>query len=1240
MSTREDYLLMHRVSRQKHRQILYVLTIFSLVVVLAVFWWLKLTGITMTGDALCETEEHLHSASCYEYTLICTDESEDHEHTSECTEKNLFCEISEHTHTSECYSTEEDITAGEEFMAMFGSTRATLEYTSHLEGEVVGAVITDKDGNVIGEDGVVYIGEHYSVALEFQEINKGDKWYQFKADEDGYLTYHIPDNLQCTEFDSWHSITATGDDGTVANVGEYYVDANGLLKVKFYKDSDGVLFFDKYTNTDFSVEFDATVAGTSSGSSTEIDFGEEIKINVTVDGNAEMNVSKTRGYYDKENQQLEFEIRAEVTKGAVNNLVINDSIWGEQYVIMDTVVVKDLEGNVLDPQPNLRSPDNPGELGQYGFSMDGFDTMSAGEGVIITYRTQLFDYVPSLETVNLWNGIYFTGTNGNNESKTWSGSHWEKMEFSKMEKGGAQSVVQDENGDYIPAIQWEVEIKNSLSNMNGTIVIDTLGNGLAYYTGEEIRVKRYDANGNRMSPDAYISWDDVTVEGNRMSFALPEGYAFDVIYYTTYETLDEGETKNYENSVQTTINGVVEGTTGSADVIGITPRVEKTAWGDDGEYVNFNVSVDASAVLKDRGYFYLTDLAAFWGYNNDAGHLYVENLPENMVVTATMENGEVITYTPYVEGGPTENTYILVAPAPEGNSTLYHTFKVFFNTATASEESSKWISDMNGTIDITYKIPFTARTGTDWYTIDGDKTLGDVLLEDYRMANEAYFNYTREISITAPAYYGYNPPITKKADVQDNGVINYTVVYNNTIPGSDNQGYLNSTVDNAYFIDTFDEKLEYVPGSLMVTGYSPWQTNLWLAKYKHNGSIEGNTINVSARDLLMYDYNEEADAYGWNGLSGTATFRNYYRWVNKGGKMIFTYQLKVKEEYLNTVDFSHYVVDNTAEVTWDNGGTSGPVTESTEVDTGLLNKTLEQQDDKLIFEVVVNEYGRDLLSGKDTLTVVDSMSENLSLYWDTIKLKYKNANGELVAFDSADSEYTYTVTYDATNNSLSFEIPDSLPVVIDYTCLVTESGTVSIRNAVKVDGKANVSDIIDAEFVVTNHTGGASGTLHSFTLIKQDGTTNARLPNAEFALYARVDPEITAPAGVDRTITLSSGQTMYYIASYTTGEDGTRKIENQYLTDGGPYALVEITAPEGYELLDKPVEFYFFEEDPDGVTQTVTTLLAVENFNVGYVLPETGSVGTLPFTICGLCLMAFPLLYRIQKRRKERRAKL
>ena len=201
---------------------------------------------------------------------------------------------------------------------------------------------------------------------------------------------------------------------------------------------------------------------------------------------------------------------------------------------------------------------------------------------------------------------------------------------------------------------------------------------------------------------------------------------------------------------------------------------------------------------------------------------------------------------------------------------------------------------------------------------------------------------------------------------------------------------------------------------------------------------------------------------------------------------------------------------------------------------------------------------------------------------------------------------------------MSFIIPDSLPIIIDYTTLVTESDTVSIVNSVKVYGKANVSDIIDAEFEVTSHSGSASGSRHKFTLIKQDGITNERLPNAKFALYAPVNPNIKPPTGTASSIEASDGSTLFYIGTYTTGEDGTQKIDNQYLTDDTRYALVELEAPEDYRLLAHPVEFYFYAANPDAVTQNVTTLLAIQNFNVGgEILPETGSVGTLPFTICG-----------------------
>jgi hypothetical protein len=131
-----------------------------------------------------------------------------------------------------------------------------------------------------------------------------------------------------------------------------------------------------------------------------------------------------------------------------------------------------------------------------------------------------------------------------------------------------------------------------------------------------------------------------------MKFALPSGYAFDLIYYTTFPPLDEGETDTHKNRVEAIINTRPEGTEGSADVIGFVPHVEKHASGNDGEYVNFEIKADVSGAIKEWGHFFLTDLAAFWGYNNAEGCLYVQNIPENLVVTATTEKLKEGEYTP------------------------------------------------------------------------------------------------------------------------------------------------------------------------------------------------------------------------------------------------------------------------------------------------------------------------------------------------------------------------------------------------------------------------------------------------------------------------------------------------------------------------------------------------------------------------------------------------------------------
>lgn len=1117
-----------------------------------------------------------------------------------------------------------------------GVPQPNITYIEDLTLAIANVVFKTQEGEILDNSSTVYVGQSYVVSLEFKEDNTGDEWIQFQHNDAHILHYQIPEYLHCEPFDSWHPISAITENGTVEDVGEYFVDEHGYLRVRFFDDENGVCFGSRYSNVDFVIEFNATVGESQSGSITEIEFGNEIKVELNVDGGADMNVTKTHGTYDSDNHTMEYTIRVEATKGIVKELVIDDQIWDNHYTLRDTIVVTDLDGNVLDPQPTVSDHPSHNNGAEEGFRISDFPDFSAGNGFLITYKTQVYDYLLSNETVDMWNGLDSTGKDSNGSPVYKWSEDWLRVELERMEKEGKQFVLEDDDGNPVPVIEWEIAIQKNNNNLQGTVVIDTLGDGLEYYTGKDIRVKRYDQWGNRLS-DAYISWDDVTVNGSQMTFTLPDGYGYDIVYYTTYEELAEGETKNYHNSVSAEINGREETAGGTADVVGFVPHVTKGASGNDGEYAYFTIEADVPAVIKDWGSFFLTDLAAFWGYDNDVGYLYVENKPEDIVVTALTESGQTITFTPYVEGGPIENTYILVSPA-EGNQ--HHSFNILFNTADETLSSSKWILNEDAKLKISYKLPFDSKTGTEWEgELTGDLTLEDVLLQGKKMANEAYLNYTDVIRGVASTTYDYSPKIIKKSVVNEDGTIDYTVTFNNTIPGTGgNGGYVDGAVDKLWFNDTFDERLEYVPESLIVTGYSPWQQNLWLAKYKYTGIVTGNTINAYSRDLVFYDYNEEADQFGWNGLSGTSNFRNYYRWVNAGGQFVFTYKLRVKEEYLKTTEQNVFVFDNTAEITWDDNGSSGPVSEESEFKTGLLDKYVVQVNNKLEFDIHINRNALDILPGTDTLTIEDTMTQSLSVYWDSIKLLYEDKNGNWIDFDSADSIYSYTVTYDQASNKLTFVVPDSLHIRIDYTTLITENGFVSVNNSVRIDGKAQVSDIIDAIFKVEEHSGGASGSTHNITLLKQDGETDVRLPGVSFRLYGPMgDPHAVLPDGASSGIITDKNKTLYYIGTYTTGTDGTVVIDTQYLTLGGPYALVEVSPPEGYLPLDKPVYFYFYEPDPDGVIQTVTTIIAVENYTYGFVFPETGGTGIFPTAIIGISLMAFPILYSIIRRKRERR---
>lgn len=1141
--------------------------------------------------------------------------------------------------------TQEQTTEPEtEPLMLFSTGRSNITYTSQLEGEVVNAEFKTQTGEVIGNGSTVYIGQSYVISLEFSEINTGSQWIQFRHDTDGYLTYHIPSNLQCEPFTSWQPISATTENGSIKDVGEYFVDEDGLLRVRFFEDSEGVNFVEKYANVDFTIDFNATVASTQSGTSTEVIFNDEIRIDLNIDSGAGMTVTKTQEDFDFSAYQTEYTVEVKATHGVVKDLVLHDDIWENHHVLLDTVVVTDLEGNILDPQPTISQNQDASAHGAKGFMITDFPDFQAGEGFLITYKTEVDDNMLSNGSVGMWNGAYANGKDSLDNNISANDVVWHSQELKNFEKEGNQVTVELDDGTKVDLIEWVVRLNKGGANLNGTVIIDTLGAGLEYYQGIPIKVRGVNANGVTRTTE--IQWTDVTVNGNTMSFELPFQNDYKITYYTSFDPLQAGETeKTYTNSAKVTVDGEELETNGAGQVVGFSPEVKKTAWGTDGEYVYFNIETNVAAMLKDRGYFYLTDLCAFWNYPSNGQTLYVENIPEDLVITATLESGEVVTFTPYVSGS-TDNTYVLEAPVlTNSGEAEYHTFRIYFNTRRTQYSASSWIHDENATINISYKLPFDSRTGSNWTGVpNGEKTLGDVLLEKEKLANEAYFNFMQDFSVTGVTNYEYSPVITKNAVVNEDGTIDYTVVFNNTVPGTGGDGGYLTSAQVINFTDTFDEKLEYVEDSLTVTCYDPWREGLWLNKYKYSGSVEGNSMNISATELLFHEYNYAGAQYNPDGSNLWGTWLtgcgNYLEYCNamRGGEHIFTYKLRIKDEYMETTEHSKLILDNTAELKWDTDGSSGPVTESSEYETGLIDKQVVQENNKLDFDIHVNRRALDILEGSDTLTIEDTMTSNLSVYWDSIKLLYEDENGNWIDFDSTESDYSYTVTYDQVSNKLTFIVPDELHIRIDYTTLITQSGLVSVNNAVKIDGKAEVSDIIDAVFRVDEYSGGASGSLNNITLLKQDGDTDLPLPDVTFYLYGPMgDLDATVPSGADESITAEDGTTLHYIGSYTTGDDGTVYIETQYLTLGGPYAFVEAAPPTGYSILEKPAYFYFYSPDSDGIIQTVTTIIAIENYTYGFVLPETGGTGTLPLTIIGFALMATPILYSILRRKRERR---
>lgn len=220
------------------------------------------------------------------------------------------------------------------------------------------------------------------------------------------------------------------------------------------------------------------------------------------------------------------------------------------------------------------------------------------------------------------------------------------------------------------------------------------------------------------------------------------------------------------------------------------------------------------------------------------------------------------------------------------------------------------------------------------------------------------------------------------------------------------------------------------------------------------------------------------------------------------------------------------------------------------------------------FKITLNELGEDLVSGSDTITLVDELSDTLIL--DTTSIRVVNTNT---------NETVPNWTPSVVGQTLKIVLPDNLPLTVTYEATVNAAPgqTISISNNAHWEGYTTPSggSVEVKEFRYS--TGGTAGadTSPSVTVKKLDqNNTSQALPGAKFTLE-----EVTY---ADGTFTPTTGGLSL---TGTTGGDGTLtfgKESGQTMWHNTVYCLTETVAPEGYVLDAVPHYFAVVKQQEDG----------------------------------------------------------
>lgn len=221
---------------------------------------------------------------------------------------------------------------------------------------------------------------------------------------------------------------------------------------------------------------------------------------------------------------------------------------------------------------------------------------------------------------------------------------------------------------------------------------------------------------------------------------------------------------------------------------------------------------------------------------------------------------------------------------------------------------------------------------------------------------------------------------------------------------------------------------------------------------------------------------------------------------------------------------------------------------------------------------------------------------------------------------------------------------NSVEIIVEY------SATVTAEAVIGNEGNKNETHLsYGDESKVTSTTDTTTTYVYEFNIFKYTGVNESEvaLPGADFVL-SKVEGEKTLYAQV------VEGK----LVGWSEAKDGENvkltSNDNGYISikglDAGTYSLEETKAPDGYNMLEKPITVVISEPDADNaaggvVTQdgeatstmgendsAVVNVVKVENKS-GTLLPSTGGIGTTIFYVVGGILMLGAVILLITKKK-------